>query len=88
MTKRMGKAPENKVGQIRNLTDLNDELENYFRNTVIPQLFVDADFILRKFTPPSMTHFNLSSDDVGKNIKDISSNIRYPTIVENIKLDN
>ena len=69
---------------MRDLTKLNDELENYFRNTVIPQLFIDADFILRKFTPPAMTHFNLSSADVGKHISDVSDNIRYPSIMENI----
>ena len=66
------------------LIKLNDELENYFRNTVIPQLFVDANLILRKFTPPAMKHFNLSSADIGKNIKEISHNIRFPSIMDNI----
>ena len=28
--------------QIRELKEHNDELENYFRNTIIPQLFVDG----------------------------------------------
>lgn len=73
------------VNNIKNLTVLNDELENYFRNTVIPQLFVDAGFILRKFTPPAMTHFNLSLDDIGKHIDEVSHNIRYPTIMKNIE---
>ncbi|WP_237144451.1 hypothetical protein [Pontibacter pamirensis] len=40
--------------KIKELIELNDELENYFRNTIIPQLFVDADLVLRKFTPPAM----------------------------------
>jgi two-component system phosphate regulon sensor histidine kinase PhoR len=38
--------------QIEKLIKLNDELENYFRNTIIPQLFVDVDLTLRKFTTP------------------------------------
>ncbi len=38
--------------QIKELIELNDELENYFKNTIIPQIFVDAHLILRKFTPP------------------------------------
>ncbi|MBK6265385.1 PAS domain-containing protein [Marivirga sp. S37H4] len=66
------------------LRELNEELENYFRNTVIPQLFFDAHFILRKFTPPAMKLFNLSQKDLGRHISDISDNIRYPTILENI----
>lgn len=75
----------NKDHQIKELIELNDELENYFRNTIIPQLFVDADFILRKYTPPAMKHFSLSNNDIGKSIKDIKENIRYPTIIDNIQ---
>lgn len=80
----MPEAREDRERQLKNLIELNDELENYFRNTVIPQLFVDADLILRKFTPPSMRHFNLSSADIGRHISDVSHNIRYPTIINNI----
>ena len=71
--------------KIKKLIKLNDELENYFRNTIIPQLFVDRDLILRKFTPPAMKQFSLNIHDVGKNIDDIKDNFRFPTIVENIE---
>jgi two-component system, OmpR family, phosphate regulon sensor histidine kinase PhoR len=70
---------------IENLLEKNDELENYFRNTIIPQLFVDSDYILRKFTPPAMKQFNFSPTDIGKPIMDIQDNFRFPTITENIK---
>lgn len=66
------------------LIALNDELENYFSNTIIPQLFVDANMILRKFTPPAMKHFKLSFEDIGRHIEEVSSDIRFPTIIENI----
>jgi len=71
--------------QIKKLIKLNDELENYFRNTIIPQLFVDAHLILRKFTPPAMKQFSLTIDDLGKSINDVKDNIRFPGIVENIQ---
>jgi len=71
--------------QNRRLIELNDELENYFRNTIIPQLFVDADLILRKFTPPAMKQFTLSEGDIGKSIHDIKEHIRYYTIADNIQ---
>ena len=71
--------------KIKKLIKLNDELENYFRNTIIPQLFVDSDLILRKFTPPAMKQFTLKAEDVGKNIEDIKDNFRFPTIVEDIQ---
>lgn len=79
----MGEVPR-KPGELEKLIELNDELENYFNNTIIPQLFVDADMILRKFTPAAMTHFKLSSDDIGKHIDEVSNNIRFPTIIANI----
>ena len=70
---------------IKDLIEHNDELENYFRNTIITQLFVDADLILRKFTPPAMKQFNLALTDVGKSIIHIKDNFRFPSIIENIQ---
>lgn len=76
---------QSKNQQINSLIELNDELENYFRNTIIPQLFVDANLILRKFTPPAMKQFKLHHQDIGKSITDIKDNFRFPTIIENIE---
>lgn len=69
----------------RQLRKLDFDLANYFSNTLIPQLFIDADLILRIFTPPAMKQFDLSIDDVGRSIHDVKDNIRYPTIVQNIE---
>jgi two-component system phosphate regulon sensor histidine kinase PhoR len=71
--------------QIQELIEHNDELENYFRNTIIPQLFVDGELKLQKFTPPAMKQFNLSASDVGRPINDIKDNFRFPSIVDNIE---
>lgn len=71
--------------QIQELIEHNDELENYFRNTIIPQLFVDGDLKLQKFTPPAMKQFTLSANDVGRHIDEIKDNFRFPSIVENIQ---
>src|SRR5690242_6637640 len=71
--------------QIKELTELNEDLENYFRNTIIPQLFFDGDFILRKFTPPAMKQFKLTDADIGKSIHDVINNLRFPSIVQNIQ---
>lgn len=71
--------------QLLELIQLNEALENYFANTIIPQLFVDAQLILRKFTPPAMKQFKLHEDFIGKSFEEIKENFRYPTIIENIK---
>ncbi|GAB3200491.1 two-component system phosphate regulon sensor histidine kinase PhoR [Pontibacter aydingkolensis] len=70
--------------QLKELIELNEELENYFRNTIIPQLFVDANLILRKFTPPAMKQFSLSREHIGRPMEEMADNIRYSTIVDNI----
>ena len=71
--------------QIQELIEHNDELENYFRNTIIPQLFVDGDLKLQKFTPPAMKQFSLSANDVDRPITDIKENFRFPNIIDNIQ---
>ena len=70
--------------EIKKLLEINEELENYFRNTIIPQLFVDADLILRKFSPPANMHFKLESTDIGKSITEIDKLVHLPGLVESI----
>ncbi len=43
---------------------------------MIPQLFVDAELILRKFTPATK-QFRLSVGDVGKAIIEVKDNFRF-----------
>lgn len=76
---------QSKSEQINTLTEDNDELENYFRNTIIPQLFVDAQLILRKFTPPAMKQFNLKAEHIGQPLANVKENFRFPTILDNIQ---
>ena len=71
--------------QIQELIEHNDELENYFRNTIIPQLYVDGELKLQKFTPPAMKQFTLKATDIGRHIEDIKDNFRFPSIIENIQ---
>ncbi|WP_432714687.1 sensor histidine kinase [Pedobacter sp.] len=75
----------NKNEKIDELIELNEELENYFQNTIIPQLFVDAQLVLRKFTPPAMKQFKLKKDHIGKHLVEVADNFRFPTIIDNIQ---
>ena len=81
----MNRTEHDKDQQIKDLIELNDELENYFRNTIIPQLFVDAKLILRKYTPPAMKQFEFSPDDIGRPFSELVDNIRYSVIVDDVK---
>lgn len=73
-----------KEKKAKKLVELNDELENYFRNTIIPQLFIDANLILRKFSPPANTHFKLTKEHIGKSIFDIPTLSQLEGLVRRI----
>ncbi len=81
----MAKTEKEKTKKIQKLIELNDDLENYFLNTIIPQLFVDANLVLRKFTPVAMKQFKFSPKHIGRPIEDLKDNIKYSTITKDIQ---
>ncbi len=75
---------KNTNSALENSQSLNQEWENYFNNTIIPQLFIDAQLILRKFSPPAMKQFSLTADEIGKHLSDIINHFRTPSLIEDI----
>lgn len=71
--------------EIKRLNKLNEELENYFRNTIIAQLFIDADLILRKFSPPANAHFKLTTEHIGKYISNMPTLSQIPGLENRVK---
>lgn len=73
--------------QLKNkeLLELNDDLNNYFRSNINGQLFVNRDMVLMKFSPDAVKLINLLESDVGRPISNISTNIKLDTVIEDIK---
>ncbi|UYQ94595.1 PAS domain-containing protein [Chitinophaga horti] len=71
--------------KIRELVELNDDLNNYFRSTDIAQIFLDNNLNIRKFNPASASMINFIESDLGRPISHISNNIRYETLLEDIR---
>ena len=73
--------------QLKNkeLLELNDDLNNYFRSNVNGQLFINNDLILMKFSPGTVKQINLLETDVGRPLSNISTNIKLETIIEDVK---
>ncbi|SER61872.1 chemotaxis protein CheB [Pedobacter rhizosphaerae] len=69
--------------KIRELLDLNDDLDNYFRSTDIGQIFIDPDMYIRKFNVAAIAMVNLIEADIGRSIEQISNNI----VNENLNTD-
>ncbi len=70
--------------RIKELIELNDDLNNYFRSTEIAQVFVDANLRIRKFNPAAVEMINLIETDIGRPIEHISTNIREDNLYRDI----
>ena len=73
--------------QLKNkeLLEVNDDLNNYFSSNQNGQLFVNADLVLMKFSPAAVNHMNLVKTDIGRSISNISTNIKFETIADDIE---
>lgn len=63
--------------RIKEISELNDDLNNYFRSTDIGQIFLDNNKLIRKYTPPATSLINLIETDIGRPITHISNNLKY-----------
>ncbi len=70
--------------KIKELYELNDDLNNYFHNTEIGQVLVDSKMIIRKFSPAAKQMINLREVDVGRSLVDITTNIKSINFISEV----
>ncbi|MDB5228052.1 MAG: chemotaxis protein [Bacteroidota bacterium] len=71
--------------KIKELTELNDDLNNYFSNSDVGQILVDRKMIIRKFTPSVRRMINLIDTDINRSINDITTKIKNLDLAATIK---
>ncbi|MGZ3751063.1 MAG: chemotaxis protein CheB [Bacteroidia bacterium] len=73
--------------QLKNkeLVELNDDLNNYFRSNINGQLIINNDLQLMKFSPGAVKQINLLESDIGRPLSNITTNIKFETILADIK---
>ncbi len=71
--------------KIKELIELNDDLNNYFNNSEVGQILIDKNLIVRKYTPFAKKQINLIESDVGRSITDLSTNFRDDKFIQRIK---
>lgn len=71
--------------RIKQIIELNDDLNNYFASTDIGQVFLDGNLHIRKYTPQATVLINLIETDIGRPISHISNNIGYPELISDIE---
>jgi two-component system, chemotaxis family, CheB/CheR fusion protein len=71
--------------KIKALVELDDDLNNYFRSTDVSQIFVDRKLMVRKYTPSATKQINLIESDIGRSLYQISDNLRYEHLIEDLR---
>jgi two-component system CheB/CheR fusion protein len=67
--------------KIQELTELNNDITNFFVSTNIATIFLDIHMNIRKFTPAVTKVINLIELDTGRPIRDISHQLKYEHLV-------
>ncbi len=70
--------------KIRELAELNDDLNNYFKGTINGQLYVDNHLVVQKFTPSAVLQVNLKETDIGRPLSDLSNKIKFANLIDDI----
>ncbi|WP_242916105.1 chemotaxis protein CheB [Pontibacter liquoris] len=74
--------------KIKELQELNEDLDNYIRSSNIGQLFVDHNLVIRKFTPATSEIINIIPSDIGRPIHHLSHNLKYTNLTQDIQQVN
>jgi two-component system CheB/CheR fusion protein len=70
--------------KIKELVELNDDLDNYFRSTDIGQVFLDADLHIRKFNAAAIHIINMIEADIGRSFVQISTNLISENLITDV----
>ncbi|NDK55658.1 chemotaxis protein CheB [Pontibacter fetidus] len=74
--------------KIKELQELNEDLDNYIRSSNVGQLFVDHFLVIRKFTPSIDGLINIIDSDLGRPIHHLSHNLKYTHLIDDIQQVN
>ncbi|MFD3000636.1 chemotaxis protein CheB [Pontibacter toksunensis] len=74
--------------KIKELQELNEDLDNYIRSSNIGQLFLDHHLVIRKFTPSVRELINIIDSDLGRPIHHLSHNLKSSDLLENVQKVN
>jgi two-component system, chemotaxis family, CheB/CheR fusion protein len=69
----------------KELVEINDDLNNYFRSNINGQVFINHQLQLMKFSPGTVKQINLLETDIGRPLSNISTNFKFETIIDDIK---
>ena len=70
---------------VSELNSMSDDMKNLLDSTEIATLFLDEALHVRRFTATATQLFKLIPDDMGRPITDITTDLKYPDMVQDAK---
>lgn len=71
--------------KIKELLDLNDDLNNFFKNSDIGQILIDRNLVVRRFSPAVTKLINLIDSDVNRSILDLNIRFNDPNFISDVR---
>jgi two-component system, chemotaxis family, CheB/CheR fusion protein len=71
--------------KVEELARANTDLENLYDATRIATVFLDAELVIRNFTPAASAFFNLRPSDIGRPLTELASVVDYPLMRDHIR---
>ena len=67
--------------KVEETVKINDDLQNLIASSDIATVFVDGNMLVKWFTPPTVSLFNLILTDRGRPLQDITHRLDYPDML-------
>lgn len=71
--------------KVEETVKINDDLQNLIASSDIATVFVDSNMLVKWFTPPTASLFNLIQTDRGRSLQDITHRLDYPDMIDDAK---
>ncbi|MFD2613274.1 chemotaxis protein CheB [Paenibacillus gansuensis] len=71
--------------KIQELTDLNNDMDNFLNSTKIGTIFLDTNMCIRRYTPAITSEIHLMDVDYGRPISHLSHNFKYEHLLKDCR---
>jgi two-component system CheB/CheR fusion protein len=71
--------------KVDELSQANDDMQNLLNSTELATVFLDRDLKIKRFTERATKIINLIPTDVGRPVRDLVSNLRYPHLLSDAR---